>query len=54
MTLVVVVANQVIAGDLQALLAGGALGGLVYGALVLPWWRGRAAIYEITEFVRGP
>jgi PST family polysaccharide transporter len=54
MALIVVVANQAIAGDLQALLVGGILGGIVYGALVVPWWRGRAAINEITELVRGP
>ena len=53
MALVVVATDHVITGDLQALLVGGALGGIVYGALAVPWWRGRAAIDGITEVVRG-
>ncbi len=54
MAVVVVVLDRVLVGDVQALLVVSACGVIVYGALVVPWWRGRAAIDDIVDIVRGP
>jgi hypothetical protein len=53
MALVVVVVDQALPGDFQALLVGGVVGSIVYGSLVLRWWRGRAAITDLLSLVRG-
>ena len=53
MALVVVAVDQVLPGDFQALLVGGVVGSIVYGSLVLRWWRGRSAFTDLLSLVRG-
>jgi hypothetical protein len=53
MAVVVLVVDRAMEGDLQALLVASALGAIVYGSLVLRWWRGRAAFDDLVVLVRG-
>lgn len=53
MTASVLVIDDMITSDLVALLLGGAIGSVVYGSVVLRWWRGRVVIAETLELLRG-
>jgi PST family polysaccharide transporter len=53
MAIVVRAVDQALASDIQALLAGSFAGAIVYGSLVMRWWRGRAGIADLLALVRG-
>jgi PST family polysaccharide transporter len=53
MAVVVLVVDRAMEGDFQALLVASALGAIVYGSLVLRWWRGGGAFDDLVVLVRG-
>lgn len=53
MTATVVVVDKMVAADVWALVLGGIVGTIVYGSVVMRWWRGRAAVTEMVTLVRG-
>lgn len=53
MAVIVLVVDQAPTGDIQAVLIGALVGAIVYGSLVVRWWRGRAAITDLVALVRG-
>ncbi len=53
MAIVVLAVDQAFADNLQTLLVGAVAGTVVYGSLVVRWWRGRAAITDLVGLVRG-